>query len=120
MKTACPACNYQFDAPDEYRGRRVACPSCRKGMEVRPAVADLHVDPDPPARYRDLPEGGVVLRMLGSLTVILSVLGFIADPEGSGLWAGIIGGIVLYGLGQIVNYLKRIELWLRPDGYEKK
>jgi hypothetical protein len=127
MITSCPSCNYRFEVPDEYRGRRVACPSCRQGMEVRPAGQDnppektLVPDPPPKPRYRDLPEGGIILRVFAVFVILFSVLLLIGSRiENPFPWLGILGGSALFGLGQIVNYLKRIELWLRPDGYEKK
>ncbi len=124
MKTACPSCQYRFDAPDEYQGRRVVCPSCRNGMEIQPAptevIANKNFNPDPPPRLLSLPEGGVVTRILATFIVIGSILGMPESHNSPIPWITLIGGLLLFAAGLVLNYLKRIELWLRPDDYEKK
>lgn len=35
IKASCPYCKKQFSAPEEYRGRRLACPSCSKRFVLK-------------------------------------------------------------------------------------
>jgi uncharacterized RDD family membrane protein YckC len=52
MKFNCPHCNQKIDAPEEYAGQNIGCPSCQKPIQVpAPAVAPkLSIGTKPPVQ----------------------------------------------------------------------
>lgn len=126
MKATCPHCHETFESPATGDDKPVTCPACGKAFTPTPDAS-----PTPDEIYSSLkassdsdeeilPEGGIFLRIFAVGFMVFAVVGIVQQFTNPYPWLLLLGGMLLFALGLIVNHLKRIELHLRPENRQPK
>lgn len=126
MKVKCPHCGHINEAPDEYAGKRVNCPRCKKphfavaydgGVVLADAVIAKEVakktkPPPEPAVPTLLPIVGGLAAILGLLSipvmlVSLNIVGVVAGV------VGFLGGLTVMAVAEIQGHAERTAYWTK-------
>ena len=113
MKTQCPKCKNEQDVPEQYGGKEVKCLKCKElfvALEYKP-VAMPQSPPQPKAiktAEPTEPASGLFLKILGGFAILIAV--FLALDQRSliVLIVSAGGGLLLIGIGWIVDSLQDI------------
>ncbi|MBW2559444.1 MAG: hypothetical protein JRE40_01175 [Deltaproteobacteria bacterium] len=134
MKVKCPHCGHIDNAPDEFVGKQVNCPKCKKSLIAGDNIASIGEIVDasvvianktkteeaakkgkPPPE----PAGPILLPIVGGLAAMFGLLGMavmVLAMEPVGIVAGVVGflgGLTVMAVAEIQGHVERTAHWAK-------